>query len=205
MRLKIQVVLLLLLSVTTVNLRAQVVAAFDADTTLGCGVLELSMINLSTDATTYSWQVYNSSGTLVASSTLTNPSFFLTTPDDYTVTLTATGPGGSDTFTADDFASVVTPPNAVIEVDPTSGCPPVTITAENLSTPGSLGSIESFYWIITGAGSLPATDVINYTFETSGTYSVFLFVQDEAGCSDFAEVLVIPDPAPAIDFTADET
>lgn len=200
-----RILLVMMLAGGGMSLSAQVVAGFDADSTIGCGVLELDMINLSTGADTYSWQIFNSSGTLVASSTLSYPTFFLTTPDDYTVTLTATGPGGSDVLTIPDFATIYTPPSAAITVDEISGCPPLTITAENISTPGSYGSISSFYWIITGAGTLPATDEITYTLETSGIYSVFLFVSDAAGCSDFAEVLVEADPAPVIAFSGDET
>ena len=84
------VCLLLMLQITAAS--GQVVANFEAEETEGCNILELSLTNLSTGADTYLWQVFNSSGTLISSSTLVNPTFFLTVPDTYTVTLTATGP-----------------------------------------------------------------------------------------------------------------
>jgi gliding motility-associated-like protein len=195
------VCLLLMLQITAAS--GQVVANFEAEETEGCNILELSLTNLSTGADTYLWQVFNSSGTLISSSTLVNPTFFLTVPDTYTVTLTATGPGGTDELTIVDYISVFTNPEASILVDPTSGCPPLEITATDISTPGSSGSITSFYWIITGAGSLPATPTIDYTFTEQGVYSIFLFVSDDAGCSDFTEVEVEVLDTPEPGFEAD--
>ncbi|MFN3940727.1 MAG: hypothetical protein ACK4IY_09065, partial [Chitinophagales bacterium] len=147
---------------STFYVRSQVVADFTSPNTIGCGLLELELINNSIGATSYSWQVLNEAGTVVSTSTLTNPSFFLTTPGLYTVELTATGALGSDFLSIPGFAVVYTSPVASFESSALSGCLPLTLTFTDSSTPGTFGSISEYYWIITGAGALPSTSTIEY-------------------------------------------
>lgn len=181
----------------------QVTANFSSDTTEGCEVLELQLNNLSTGATSYYWEVLDASGTVVSSSTLTNPVFFLITPGSYTVSLTAYGPGGSsDNLTISGFATVNTPPEAIINASSLSGCAPFTATFTNASLPGSYGSIDDFYWVIFGGPTLPADPSITYTFATAGTYTVYLFVADAVGCSDYTTVTVHVMAPPVPSFTS---
>lgn len=165
--------------------QAQVTASFTADSTSGCDFLELNLINLSTGATDYIWQVFDSGGELVGTSVLENPSFFLTGTGSYTVVLTASGPGGSDVLSIADFANIYTPPDAVIDAPVLSGCAPITLTFNDASVPGGIGSISERYWVISGAPSLPEDVSVNYTFTEEGTYTIYLFIGDDAGCSDF--------------------
>lgn len=181
---------------------AQVTAGFSSDSTEGCGVLELSMINLSSGATSYLWQVYNAGGGLVTSSTLTNPTFFLISAGSYTISLTAYGGGDSDNITLTDFATVYTPPVSSFTASGLSGCVPFTATFTDTSIPGSFGSIDNFYWVITGAGTLPETPTLTYTFMSPGTYIVYLFVEDAAGCTDYASVSVNVLESPVASFTS---
>lgn len=183
--------------------QAQVVADFEAVDTEGCNLLVLELVNLSTGADTYAWVVENEAGEIVATSSLANPTFFLILPGTYTVTLTATGPGGSDVLTLTDYVNVYSGPDADLLVDPIAGCSPLEITATDISTPGTIGSISEFYWVITGAGTLPSTPEINYTFLEDGVYTVFLFVEDDAGCTDFDEVDVTVTETPDAGFVSD--
>lgn len=188
-----------------ISLRAQVVADFTSDDTVGCGLLELSMINLSTGATSYYWEVLNETGDVVATSSLSNPSFFLITTGSYTVQLTATGVSGSDVLTIVGFANVYTSPSAEFISSDTEGCSGTTFTFSNTSVPGTYGSISDYYWIITGAGTLPTTPEISYVFTSPGTYTVYLFVEDAAGCSDYTSTDIEIFELPDVDFLADST
>ncbi|MBC8172592.1 MAG: PKD domain-containing protein, partial [Chitinophagales bacterium] len=179
---------LFIISLTSLSFSSftQVTANFSSDSTQGCNLLELSLINLSTGATSYLWELYDESGDLISSSTLTNPSFFLTSPGSYSVQLTAYDlSGDSDVLTLEDFAFVYTNPAASFINSDLEGCAPIPITFIQTATPGTYGSIDEYYWVITGAPTLPATPTINYTFTAPGTYTVYLFVTDGAGCSDY--------------------
>lgn len=181
------------------------VAGFTSEDTMGCGLLELELINVSTGATSYYWQVFDESGTEVGSSSLSNPSFFLTEPGAYTVTLTATSATGSDVLSIPGFATVYTNPEASFTASDSAGCLPLTLTFTNTSTPGTYGSISDFYWIITGAGALPDTPEMTYTFNSSGLYTVYVFVEDAVGCSDYFTRDVLVYDLPVVDFMADST
>lgn len=194
---------IILCSLATVQAKAQVTANFTADSTEGCGLLSLGLENLSTGATSYLWEVFDASGTLVSTSTLFNPTFFLTEPGAYTVSLTATGASGTDNLTLTDYAFVYAPPTADFDASGLDGCPPIELDFSDSSVPGTYGSISDYYWVITGASTLPPTPDISYTFVAPGTYTVYLFVTDGAGCSDyFTQSVLIYDSVHA-DFTSD--
>ncbi|MFN0275026.1 MAG: PKD domain-containing protein [Chitinophagales bacterium] len=201
------IISLLLIIFLTIGQKAnsQVSANFSSDTTDGCLSLELVLINNSTGATSYYWEVYDPTGSLVGSSTLFEPVFFLYSVGDYTVTLTATGSGGStDILTIPAFATVHSPPTASISASDLEGCAPFTTSFSNTSIPGSYGAISSYYWVIFGSGTLPSDPTLTYTFDTPGTYYVYLFIEDDAGCEDFAtvEVTVYDWPEPSFTSTA---
>lgn len=80
------------------------VADFMASPTSGTAPLTVDFMDLSTDATAWSWD-FDDGG----SSTVQNPSHTYDNPGSYAVTLTATGPGGTDTVTKTDFVSVAAP------------------------------------------------------------------------------------------------
>lgn len=190
---------------SSISIQSQVVADFTSPNTIGCGLLELVMINNSTGATSYYWQVLNEAGAVVSTSSLTNPSFFLTTPGTYTVELTATSATGTDILSIPGFALVYTSPVANFISSATSGCLPLTITISDISIPGSFGSISEYYWIITGAGTLPSAPEIEYTFSEPGEYTVYLFVEDSVGCSSYFTTDIEVFPLPEVSFTADPT
>jgi|JI9StandDraft_2_1071091.scaffolds.fasta_scaffold56833_5 PKD repeat protein len=68
------------------------VSAFSADVTSGAAPLSVAFTSMSTGSiTTYAWD-FGDMGT----SNLQNPAYIYSTPGVYTVSLTVTGPGGSD-------------------------------------------------------------------------------------------------------------
>jgi hypothetical protein len=79
-----------------VTVFAPVVAGFTRAPTNGVAPLQVDFTNTSTGATSFSWD-FDEDG--IADSTATSPSFVYTVAGTYDVTLTATGPGGTDTFT----------------------------------------------------------------------------------------------------------
>ncbi|MBC8047738.1 MAG: PKD domain-containing protein [Fimbriimonadaceae bacterium] len=167
------------------------IANFSADSTQGCELLELSLNNLSVGAISYLWEVYDEFGSLVSSSTLTNPSFFLTEPGSYTVSLTVYDALGLDlNLTIDDFAFVYTNPIADFGSSDVAACPGTLFTFTDDSDPGSFGSLDEYYWVITGGPTLPLATSIDYVFEAPGSYTVYLFITDGAGCSDYETQLI---------------
>ncbi|MGD9404299.1 MAG: S8 family serine peptidase [Anaerolineae bacterium] len=96
------------------------------------------------------------------SSTLQNPTHEYTTAGDYTVSLTVTGAGGSDTREEIDYIHV-TPP-ALLEVDHASGAP---------------GS----YFVFTGQNFTPLADA---TVSVNGTDLVPTVSTDDLGAVEFA-------------------
>jgi len=69
-------------------------AGFNSGNTFVCENDSISFLNNSTNATTYSW---NFPGGNPATSALANPNVLFSTTGNYTITLIATGPGGTDT------------------------------------------------------------------------------------------------------------
>src|SRR6188768_3479371 len=94
-------------------------ADFSFSPTSGCAPLVVSFTDQSTGAiNTYSWNLGNS-----VTSSLQHPSTTYTAPGSYPVTLTVTGPSGTDTKTA----TVVVydkPAVSFVATSPTAGCTP---------------------------------------------------------------------------------
>lgn len=172
----------------TYNAYTQVTANFTSDSTQGCDFLELHLINLSTGATEYVWELSDAGGTVLSSSILENPTFLLAGVGSYTVQLIASNGIASDTLIIPGFATIYSPPDAVIDATVLTGCAPATLTFSDVSVAGGYGSISDRYWVITGAPALPDDASIDYTFLAAGTYTVYLFINDAIGCSDFTTV-----------------
>ena len=152
----------------------------------------MSFLNSSTgDITDYSWDFGDGGGSLAQ-----NPSHTYTVAGTYTVTLTVTGPGGSDTATCGSCIVVTdpVPPAPVADFSPDSpgGEAPVTVSFMNMST----GDITSYSWDF-GDGGGSTTQNPSHTYTTAGTYSVSLTVTGPGG-SDTAtcgSCIVVGGPA----------
>ena len=105
------------------------VASFTGSATSGVAPLALNFINSSTGSiTSYAWTFGDGTTSTVAS-----PAKVYSVPGNYTVSLTVTGPGGSNTQTRTNYITVSAPPAPVAQFtgSPTSGVAPLTVNFTN--------------------------------------------------------------------------
>ncbi|HEY0272667.1 MAG TPA: PKD domain-containing protein, partial [Chitinophaga sp.] len=132
--------LLLILCVCAALPATAQTAGFTLDNDHGCGSAAVNATNTSTPgATAYDW--YFGEGT--GHSSLVNASHVYTKPGTYTITLTATYPGGTKTATQQ--VTIYNLPTAAFTPSVTEGCSPLTVNFTNQSTAGD-GTIASTIW-----------------------------------------------------------
>jgi gliding motility-associated-like protein len=144
----------------------------------GCPPLNVEFSNLTTEATSFLWDFGDGN-----TSSLVTPSHTYSNSGVYTVTLTATGPGG--TSVANNVqVTVHNVPVAAATASPSSGCSPLQVYFDNIST----GAV-SYLWDF-GDGSI-SSDVMSPThvFYT-GNYSAQLLVENTFGCTSSINIPV---------------
>jgi serine protease AprX len=147
-------------------------ADFSGSPTLGCAPLTVSFTDLSSgDVTGWSWE-FGDGG----SSDLQNPSYVYQNAGTFTVSLTVTGPSGSDTETKADYITVNDVPVADFSGNPTSGCAPLTVSFSDLSS----GGPTSWSWDFGDGGSSIEQNPV-YTFQNEGTFTVALTASNACG------------------------
>jgi PKD repeat protein len=124
--------------------------------------------------TSYGW-TFGDGGT----STSANPTRTYTTPGTFTVALTVSGPGGSNTQTRTGYITITrapgrdgpnaTAPTASFVADVTSGAAPLSVNFTNLSS----GTIESYAWTF-GDGSTSTAANPSHAYASPGIYTVAL-------------------------------
>jgi PKD repeat protein len=140
------------------------VTAFNGSPTSGTAPLTVSFSNTSAGATNYAWDFGDGD-----TSALTNPSETYTNPGNYSVTLTAVGPGGTDVLTMTNYVLVAfPPPAAAFNGGPTNGVAPLTVSFTNLS----IGA-TNYAWDF-GDGDTGALTNPSETYTNPGSYSVTL-------------------------------
>ncbi len=145
-----------------------VVAAFSATPLTGIAPLTVTFVNSSTGATDYLWDFGNG-----ATLTVISPTYTYVQPGVYTVTLTASGPGGSDTLTRTNYIMVTEPVVAAFSATPLTGTVPLTVTFVNSSTGAS-----SYLWDF-GDGTFGSTVVSpTHTYTQAGVYTITLAASD---------------------------
>ncbi len=121
-------------------------------------------------------------------------------PGSYTVSLTVTGPGGSNTKTREDYI-IVTPsaPVAEFTATPRSGNIPLTVQFTCTST----GNITSRVWDF-GDGTTSMERNTSHTYEKAGSYTVSLTVTGPGGSNTktMGGFIQATPPVPVADFTA---
>lgn len=130
-------------------------------------------------------------------STDTNPSHLYNTADTFLVSLIATDINGC-TDTSNKYIFIHTPPTAAF--GSTLGClgDPVNLT-DSSNVP--MGNVVSWQWDMgDGTGNDTVQDP-SYTYASSGTYTVELIIETNAGCIDTVEALVSVQDPPNVDFT----
>ncbi|MEC9475411.1 MAG: HYR domain-containing protein [Planctomycetota bacterium] len=138
-----------------------------------------------------------------ATSTELNPSHLYTLAGIYTVSLTVTGPGGTDTSTCDSCIEVLDPPpTAGFDMDPTSGVEDLLVTFTDAST----GVITSRLWDF---GDGATSDELNpgHLYTEAGVYTVSLLVTGPGGSDTMVcdACITVIDAPPVAEFSANPT
>ena len=126
------------------------------------------------DPTAWSW-TFGDGGT----SDQQHPSHTYNEPGTYTVSLTATNAGGSDTETKTGHITVtapILPPVAGFWASPTTGTAPLTVQFTDASTNAPTG----YFWTF-GDGRTSIAQSPSHTYSTAGTYTVALTVTNAGG------------------------
>ena len=148
------------------------VASFTATTTSGVAPLTVTFTDTSTgNINSRAWDFGNS---LKGSGTTASTSF--AEAGSYVVTLTATGPGGSDTASKTIKVSAPTAaPVAAFSANPTNGTAPLAVTVSDSSTGATAWS-----WTF-GDGASSTAQNPAHTYSSAGTYTVKLSVTGPGG------------------------
>ena len=178
-------------------------ADFSADPTGGSVPLTVRFSDTSTGMIT-GW-IWDFNGDGSTDSTAQDPVYTYSAPGTYTVTMTVSGPGGTDSAVKTGYITVTsTPPVAVFSATPKSGYPPLTVTFTDLST----GTVTTRAWDFTNDGTIDGTAKnVTYTYSNAGIYTVNLTVTGPGGSSSTTTTIVVSQTAlfPDANFTADLT
>ena len=185
------------------------VASFTADVSSGVAPLNVNFSSTATgDITAYSWDIVeDSTGGSIGSSPDANTSFSFTTAGSYTVTLTVSGPGGTNsTSQTITVSAAAVAPVASFTADVSSGVAPLNVNFSSTAT----GDITAYSWDIvedsTGGsiGSSPDANT-SFSFTTAGSYTVTLTVSGPGGTNSASQTITVSAAAvaPVASFTAD--
>ncbi len=149
------------------------VADFTGSPTSGAAPLTVNFTDQSTNnPTSWSWDFGDSN-----TSTAQNPSHEYTSVGTYTVSLTATNSGGSDTETKTDYISVSEPaPVADFTGSPTSGTAPLTVNFTDQST----NNPTSWSWDFGDSNTSTAQNP-SHEYTSAGDYTVSLTATNSGG------------------------
>jgi PKD repeat protein len=158
-------------------------ASFTGSPTSGAAPLTVSFTDTSTGSpTAWSWN-FGDGGT----STLRNPSHTFTTPNSYSVTLTASNAGGSNTFTRANYIVVAgadtTPPDTFIDSGPSG-----TTTSTSATFTFSASEPSTFACDLDGGGFAPCSSPKSYSGLSATNHTFQVRATDTA---------TNPDPTPA--------
>jgi PKD repeat protein len=176
-------------------------ADFSADHTLGSIPFTVRFSDASAGTITgWAWDL-NGDGNI--DSTDQEPVYTYTVPGSYTVNLTVSGPGGTDSVLKTGYITVTsTPLIAAFSATPKSGYPPLAVTFTDLST----GTVTEWAWDFTSDGTIDSTTKDSaYTYSSGGIYIVNLTVTGPGGSSSTWDTITVSQTAiyPDANFTAD--
>lgn len=176
--LRLQLLILVLVLISSVTFAQAPVANFSANVLSGCSPVITQFTDLSTNnPTVWFWNLGN--GT---TSTLQNPSTVYFAPGVYTITLTATNANGSNVSVKTNYISVTPSPSiAFSAIDSSVGCDTKTVQFINSSTTNVVGP-ATYYWDF-GDGFVSSQMAPTHTYSSPGVYSVSLVVTNSVGCS----------------------
>jgi PKD repeat protein len=170
-----KLVFIVLLFICPFAAKGQVTANFTVDHTSGCVPLVVHFNNTSTGATSYSWDLGNSTTSLLPS-----PSGSYVTAGTYTVTLTASNGAVSATHTA--VITVYPLPVANFSTTDTAICPGVSVAFTNSSVAGMPGGM-TYSWNF-GDGATSTLSAPTHPYSTAGYYNITLYATNGGGCTN---------------------
>ncbi|MCG3212506.1 MAG: hypothetical protein FOGNACKC_06176 [Anaerolineae bacterium] len=136
---------------------------FSATPLAGTTPLTVTFVNSSTHATGYLWD-FGGGATL----SVISPTHTYREPGVYTVTLKATGPGGSQTLTRTNYITAYEPVSIDFAAQPLTGTVPLTVTFVNSSTGASS-------WLWDFGDSITSTVISpTHVYTAGGVYTVSL-------------------------------
>ncbi|MBX3058397.1 MAG: PKD domain-containing protein [Anaerolineae bacterium] len=174
-------------------------AGFSAGPTTGIAPLSVNFLNLSTgDFDSCLWAFGDGSD----SNACNDPAHTYTTAGVYTVTLTVSGPGGTDSLTQTDLITVYEPVTAVFSGTPTSGIAPLTVDFTNLS----IGDYDTCLWAFGDGDTSSDCESLGHVYTTPGSYTVALTVTGLGGADTVTQTdyITVYQPVQA-DFSASPT
>lgn len=146
-----------------------------------------------TSITNWQWDFGDPASGAANTSALPEPSHLFSSPGDYTVQLTVTdGSGCLSQYTQ--IIQVPFPPQPAFEL-PAATC--ANIATEFIPTEGSLVSVQwDFGNPASGDANTQAALIGQHRYETPGTYTVTLQVEDQLGCTGMGtqEVTIVSNP-----------
>jgi len=164
----------------TVNYPAPT-AGFNGYPTVGTPPLNVVFTDMSSDSVnTWTWN-FGDGGTSV----IQNPAYQYVNSGTYTVSLTVTGPGGSDAEVKTDYIYVsnLPPPVADFSGNPLSGFFPLLVNFTDLTS----GTVSQWTWHF-GDGVTSAMQNPGHTYLNSGNYTVSLKSTGPGGYDSIAKV-----------------
>ena len=195
--------LLLILFGVSLGSAANVTADFSTNVTEGNVPLTVSFTDLSTNATSWQWNV----GDGTANYTTQNITHMYNSAGTYTITLTATGNNESATAEKPNHITVNPAPvlpGASFEGTPTSGTAPLTVQFNDLSS-----NATSWQWNFGDASTNSTEQSPSHIYSSEGTYTVTLTAVNANGTSTESKLnyitvssSVVP---PVASFTANVT
>jgi len=177
------------------------VADFSGTPTSGTHPLTVAFSDLSSGGPTSGWSWTFGDG---ATSTLQNPSHTYSAAGSYTVSMTTSGPGGSDTLTRTAYITVAEPaPIADFSGTPTSGTHPLTVVFSDLS---SGGPTSGWSWTF-GDGVTSTLQNPSHTYTAAGSYTVSMTTSGPGGSDTLTRTayITVAEPAPIADFSGTPT
>ncbi len=187
--------------ITSLKSVAPPVAGFVSTGATGSNPLSVKFVDASTNSPT-SWVWSFGDG---GSSIEQNPTHVYTTKGAFTVTMTATNSGGSNTVTKDAYVTVSqdsVAPTASFVATTTSGLTPLTVKFVDTSINGPTSWVWTF-----GDGNSEFVQNPTHTYTTEGTYTVTLTATNSIGSSTATKLDYISAELdePIASFTADVT
>lgn len=172
-----------------IHVYQQSVADFSGSPTAGIAPLTVNFTNLSSgDYINTNWSFGDAQ-----TSTASSPSHVYNSPGTYTVSLSISGAGGSDTETKSSYITVYASVDASFTVNHTDGIAPLTVQFTNTST----GGYSALSWNFGDGSALSSETNPTHTFPISGIYTVVLTATGPGGTDTYSQQIQIYQPAQA--------